>query len=295
MQAILISLFLLFAFIGANGQSLFNPNIIINDYGLPETSQRELSNLEEQLSMMLERYAPHIKVGYVPKRPIDITIALYIDKALGNEYSGSMEVALYRPVYGGKSQDLLVLFDESNFTFTYQSQHTLDLQNTDVPETVILRKVYYYATLGAMYYYDSFALYGGNPFLEYLERYSQYLSDAWRSTYTATKYQTSKYIPDIHLLELRSEWGDKFRELWYLYHRQGVDSPTAQAYGDTTKIVLTGLLQLRELDSTLSFFRLFSDAKVIQLSQYFELNKTSLATENKRLAEELFPTIVFTR
>lgn len=281
--------------IGVRGQTFFAPEVIVNAYGLPENSQKELSRLQEQLQMMLVNYAPDVSVEYVPKHPIRLSVVLFVEQAIGDQYQGGIEMAFYRPRYGRDRESLLLLLQEQQVSFRFQPQQSAAFVGRGIPEEQISRMIYYFATLGAMYYYDSFSIYGGSPFLNYLHEHRSIYDTAWQGELSLLGRKESKYAPSKHLNELRSEWGDRFRELWYLYHREALDSEVSTAYGEVTKVVLQGLKQLREFNSSLSFFSLFSDAKVLDITQYLQSEQTPTATEVRRLSEELFPSIIFSR
>ncbi|MBR8773975.1 hypothetical protein IX306_001092 [Porphyromonas levii] len=279
----------------AQGQTFFAPEVIVNAYGLPENTQKDLNHLQEQLQTMLVNYAPDISVEYTPKQPIRLTMVLFVEQAIGYQYQGSIEMAFYRPRFGRDRESLLLLLQEQEINFRFQPRQSPAFIGRDIPEEQISRMIYYFATLGAMYYYDSFSLYGGAPFLSYLQEHRSIFETSWQGELSLLGQKQSKYAPSRHLEELRSDWGDRFRELWYLYHREALDSEVTTGYGEVTKIVLQGVKQLREYNSSLSFFTLFSDAKALELSQYLQAEQTSTATEIRRLSEDLFPSISFSR
>lgn len=281
--------------IGAQGQTLFAPEVIINAYGLPESSQQELSRLQERLQTMLVNYAPDVSVEYVPKHPIRLSVVLFVEQAIGDEYQGSLEMAFYRPRFGKDREALLLLLQENEVNFRFQSHQSAAFIGREIPEELISRMIYYFATLGAMYYYDSFSIYGGTPFLSFLQEYRSTFDSAWQDKLNLLGQKQSKYAPAKHIDELQTEWGERFRELWYLYHREALDSEVPSAYGEVTKVVLQGLKQLRDYNSSLSFLPLFSDAKVLDITQYLKSEQTPTATEVRRLSEELFPSIIFNR
>lgn len=280
--------------LSARGQSFFAPEVIVNAEGLSESAQREMQNLQEYLELVLVNYLPSINVDYSPKQPIRIVNIFYVDDAVGDQYKGSFDMALYRPRFGRDKESLLVLLHEENISFRYQSkQKGQALVNIGFPEIPIARKIFYYATLGAMYYYDSFALYGGTPFLNYLHDKQRLFDLAWSADDASESDRSFLYAPSRHIGELRSEGGERFRELWYLYHREALDSEVGSTYGDTVQVVLSALRRLKETDSSLSFYSLFSISKVLDLTDYIQSNNTSRALEVRRLAEDLFPSIVF--
>lgn len=288
---------LMLSWLSATGQSFFAPEVSLNLQGMPEQKQADLQGLQRQLEYMLIGYDPEIEVTLRPKQPIRIQLSLSVTQSVGDEYSGHLDIALFRPVYGADEEALLVLFHEKNLLFPFDPLLSPTFIGGEIPESPLFKVMYYYATLGAMYYYDSFSLYGGDPFLNYLVSRSGFFEAGWQdSGGLSNAYLTSKLSPSKYLPELQSKWGSYFRELWYLYHREGLDSPLPTAYNRVLTAVLQGLRQLREYESSTSFLTLFFDSKEKDMSAHFQANKGSLEVGNTRsLVEELFPSVVFSR
>lgn len=288
---------LMLGWLSAMGQSFFVPEVILNVQGIPEQKQRDLQELQRQLEALLTCYDPEVQVTIRPKQPIRIQLWLSVAPSLGDEYHADLDIAFFRPVYGDDEEALLLLFHERNLLFTFDPLLSPAFLGSDIPESPLFKVIYYYATLGSMYYYDSFSLYGGDPFLRYLVTRSGFFEGGWQDNGgMSSVFPVSKLSPSRYLPELQSQWGSYFRELWYLYHREGLDNPLATDYNRVLMTVLRGLRELREWDSSSSFLTLFFDAKERELAAYFEANKGSLEVEGSRsLAEELFPSMVFSR
>lgn len=288
---------LLLSWLSATSQSFFAPEVLLNVQGIPAQKQTDLQSLQRQIESMLASYAPEVEVALRPKQPIHIQLSLSVAQSVGDEYNGHLDIALYRPVYGEDEERPLVLFHEQNVAFTFDPLASPTFLGADIPDSNLLKMIYYYATLGAMYYYDSFSLYGGTPFLNYLVLRSSFFEAGWRDNSGMTNaLLSSKLSPAIYLPELQTKWGSYFRELWYLYHREGIDSSLPTAYNKVLTVVLQGLRQLKDNDSSTSFLTLFIDSKEKDLSAHFKAHQGSLEVGNTRsLVEELFPSIVFSR
>lgn len=288
---------LMLGWLSAMGQSFFAPEVNLNIQGIPEQKQADLRGLQRQLESLLTSYDPEVGVTMRPKQPIRIQLWVSVAPPLGDAYRADLDIALFRPVYGADEEAVLVLFHERNLLFTFDPLLNPAFMGANIPESSLFKVIYYYATLGAMYYYDSFSHYGGDPFLSFLMTRSGFFEAGWQDTGgLSNAYLTSKLSPSRYLPELQSQWGSYFRELWYLYHRDGLDGPLPTDYNRALRAVLHGLRQLREYDSSSSFLTLFFDAKEQELRAYFEANKGSLEVEESRsLAEELFPSMEWSR
>lgn len=277
------------------GQIFFAPEVVVRSDGLSDSNKKELKLLEEELTTTLLNFSPDVQVELAPKHPIKLSAVLFIKQAFGNQYQGDLEMAFYRPRYGKDEESLLLLVREEGITFRYLPTGSNLFLGRDIPENQLGRMVYFLATLGVMYYYDSFSVYGGTPFLAYLQQHKALLATPWEGMDKLVKDGVSRYAPSRVIEELKSLWGEQFRELWYVYHRQALDGEVPTAYGEGTKVVLEGLKRLREENGMLSFIALFGDAKMAEISHFIQTVQSPLATEVSRLAEDLFPAIVFRR
>lgn len=278
-------------------QNFYDPEVIVNSRGLSDRSQNDLQVLQEQLEYMLLNYAPEVDVDLMPKHPVRVVVSLFVDKAIGEQYGGSVEMAIYRPRFRDKRESLLVFFRQKDMTFDFRPSKTPSLIGRSIPQYSIGKLIYYFATLGAMYYYDSFSLNGGTPFLTYLQSQSHFFQKGLREmTQFASNSNAFPLSPERHLNELQTESGGIFREAWYVYHREGLDSPRPDIYGGVLTVVLQVMKRIRDLDSTSSFLTLFIDAKEPEIRQYFQENKGKNDTRVAlSVAEELFPSVMFVR
>lgn len=278
-------------------QNFYVPEVVVNSRGLSERSRENLLTLQQQLEYMLINYAPDIDVDKMPKHPVRIVVSLFIDQALGDQYDGSMEVAIYRPVYGKINESLLLFLHDNNLKFHFTPSQTPSFVGRSIPQDNVGKLLYYYATLGALYYYDSFSLKGGTPFLAYLQSNGQFFENGMSEIRQLTSNNNPLLLsPNRHISELLSEIGELFRELWYIYHREGLDSTKPYIYTGILIVTLQALQKLNRLDSTSSFLPLFIGAKETELCHFFQDNKDNNNVRTALgIAEELFPSVIFVK
>lgn len=276
------------------GQSFYQPEVMLNAPEINEASKRDLERLEEQLQMMLLNYAPPVDLALTPKQPIRVFVLVNIKEVQLSEYRGDLEIAVYRPIYDKEEESLVMLIGERDVSFSFNPQLSPSFIGQELPTETLPMMVYYYVTLGAMYYYDSFSLYGGSPFLKFLEERKTLFQEAWQRGGALSLNRESRYAPREFLPELQTIWGDQFRELWYIYHREGLDAQDDGAYMRVLGTVLQTLRSMQLNNASLGFIPFFSDTKRGEMRVRLMEDKNLNSTRVKTLAEELFPNITGT-
>lgn len=277
-----------------NAQILFNPEVVVNASDINEATKREMTRLEEQLQMMLLNYAPNVGASLTPKQPIRIFVLINVKESQLSDYKADVELVMYRPIYGIEDESIVFIIGERDVTFTFNPQMSHTFLGRDIPDDRLSKIIFYYATLGTMYYYDSFSLYGGTPFLRYLDEHRATFQEAWQNNAGANVRSERRYAPEQYLSELQSAQGDQFREIWYLYHREALDSQVEDSYVRVLGVILDGLKRMRENNASMSFISLFSDTKKIEMRARLLEDKSAYSSSVRALAEELFPNITRT-
>ncbi|MDN4754367.1 DUF4835 family protein [Porphyromonadaceae bacterium W3.11] len=285
-------LLVLIALVSIHGkaQSIFEPEVVINTSGVGDGATRDLAELETQLEELLVNYSPEIYLTEVPKNPIRLFVLLNVNSGDGVEFIADMEMVMYRPIFGEERESIVFITSQRELRFRFQKEFNRGGLGRSLPEDPLQARIYYYATLGLLYYYDSFSIYGGTPFLDYLEKEQGHFEQVMSNSYQSLSQTNTR--DDRYLSELKSEWGEKFRELWYIYHRTGLDAEDDSKYGQSLYSVLMGLKALREANRSLSFFQFFSDTKQGEIRHYFLESKATTHDDAKRLVDELYPNLL---
>lgn len=291
-KALLLLALIALGFTQGVSQSIFSPEVVLNTSGVSDRATRDLGELETRLSDMLLNYHPAIPLKHLPKNPIRIFLLLNIKSGDGTAFVGDLEMGLYRPIYGQEKESLIFISSIRDLNFRFRRELNPGFLGQSLPNEVLLSTVYTLSTLGLFYYYDSFAILGGSPILDYLDErmgdYRQIISSEMQG------FGLSDPSKDIErqVTELKSPQGDRFRELWYLYHRKGLDAEDSAQYYQTLYATLTGLNSLRDENSTLSFYQFFSDTKRGEIRSYMDSVPSKPQEGIHNLLEELFPNIL---
>ncbi|MDO5035795.1 MAG: DUF4835 family protein [Porphyromonas sp.] len=281
----LLALGLLFAQ-QVSAQQLIFPEVQVTTLRVAETQIPQLTSLQEKLQQMLLGYRPNVEVNYSPIQPIRTVVQLRIRESIGSRYRGDLELVMLRPIYGEESESVVYLANESDIEFELDRSYTgVGIGNT-LPEHPLFRRLFYHITMGSLYYYDSFASLGGTPFLTYLEEHRTRFEELYQNGAGSNLSLGGSYLaPQRHLSEIKGAWGTRFRELWYFYHREALDSDTPEEYGELLVMMLEGLEKIREENSSLTLIQYFSDTKSAEINE--RLSRISLSPSLQQSLTEL--------
>jgi len=198
----------------------------------------------------------HVK----PEERIECTILITInDRPSGDEFKGTINLVLRRPVFNSSYNTILLNYIDKDFTFNYIEYQTLDYSdgvfNSNLTSTLAF---YTYVFLG--YYFDSFVLYGGTPFFEKAQEIVNTAQSAQVSGWKAFESDRNRYWMVANILNPANS---ALREFSYTYHRQGLDQMYERVDAGRSKVVesLNNLQKISEARPGLFSLQLVLDAK----------------------------------
>lgn len=151
---------------------------------------------------------------------IECTILITInDRPSGDEFRGTINLVLRRPVFNSAYNTILLNYIDRDFSFKYIEYQTLDYSDGVFSSNLTSTLAFYtYMFLG--YYFDSFALYGGTSFFEKAQEIVNTAQSAQVTGWKAFENDKNRYWMVVNLLNPANS---SLREFTYLYHRQGLD------------------------------------------------------------------------
>ncbi len=199
-----------------------------------------------------------------------------------DDFAGSIQVQLRRPVYNSAYSTVLFNYLDQDFEFRYVEFEPL-IYNPNSFESNLVGVLAYYAYVILGFDYDSFSKMGGT---KYMERAEQIVNQAqnsakkgWRSfESTRNRYWlVENYLNEHHR---------PLRECMYQYHRMGLDKMSEKSEAGR-KEVLTAVEKLKKVHRSKpgSFaMQVFFDAKSSELINIFS---ESFSMEKGRAIELL--------
>ncbi|MFC2101368.1 DUF4835 family protein [Bacteroidota bacterium] len=151
---------------------------------------------------------------------IECTMLITInDRPSGDDFRGTLNLVLRRPVFNSAYNTVLLNFVDRDFSFKYIEYQTLDYSDGAFSSNLTSSLAFYtYMCLG--YYFDSFALYGGTPFFEKAQEIVNTAQSQQVSGWKAYESDKNRYWMVANILNPANS---ALRDFSYLYHRQGLD------------------------------------------------------------------------
>jgi len=191
---------------------------------------------------------------------IECTMLIQISERLSvDEFKGTMNVVLRRPVYKSSYNSILLNHVDKDIQFNYVEFEPLDFQESAITSNLTAILAYYaYILIGLDF--DSFSLYGGTPFYEKAQTIVNMAQNLPQKGWKSFESMRNRYW----LAEnFNNTSYNKIRQFIYQYHRQGLDLMAENVdQGRTNIIESLELMRQAYRDKPNSFLlQLILDAK----------------------------------
>jgi hypothetical protein len=211
------------------------------------------------------KWTDHV-YNYDEKLKCNILIVLD-EQISADEFSGSIQVQLTRPVFDSSYETTLLNIRDKDFRCKYVEFQPLEFNETSNRDNLTNILAYYaYVILG--FSYDSFGLEGGTPFFDKAQAIVNNSQNAVEKGWKSFESERNRYW----LLEniMNRSYSD-YRKCMYSYHRNGLDLMSQRAEEGRANIA-TSLRDLqkvfRKRPSTY-ILQMFFDAKADELVKIF--------------------------
>ena len=158
--------------------------------------------------------------NFKQEEKIECTVFISVNDRLGgDEYRGTMNLVLRRPVFNSVYNSVLLNYLEKGFQFRYTEFQPLDYSDGQFSSNLTSVLAFYtYFFLGL--YYDSFSLSGGTPFFEKAQEVVNTAQNAQEAGWKAYESDKNRFW----LVENYLNPGNTaLREFSYKFHRLGLD------------------------------------------------------------------------
>lgn len=172
---------------------------------------------------------------------IKTNFAIIITGKNGNRYNGSLVVQAIRPVYKSTYESPLINLNDSKFTFEYVENQNLVFNERDFSGDNLIDVISYYVYLVLGYDGDSFQKNGGEEWFKKAQKIFQNAQnrgfEGWDiSEGTRTRGRLINGILSPNMKTLRN--------LYYTYHRSGLDNLHNANPAQSKRIIYDALLKL---------------------------------------------------
>ena len=211
-------------FLGLKGFAQeFRANVTIQTPTLQNVDPKVFQTLESQITEFYNNTKFTEEDEYEEQERIEIEVNMTVSELGLTRFKADFAIQSTRPVYGSNYKTPILTHVDKDFVFDYEQFEPINFSETTfITNLSSLLSYYAYMILGMDA--DSFAPYGGEPYLQQalqvLNTIPQSLNDALKVGWRPTDGRRNRYWLLDNLLTPRAR---DFRQAWYDYHRQGLD------------------------------------------------------------------------
>jgi len=285
-KLLIISLFSL-----ASQTALFSQeflvNISVNAPTIEGTDRRVFESLQSALyEFMNNRKWTNANIKNLER--IECTMMLTVrERMSSDEYKGTLNVVLQRPIYKTSYNSVQFNFIDENVQFRYLESQPLEFSENSFSSNLTAVFAYYaYIMLGLDF--DSYSLNGGDAFYTAAENIVNSAQNANERGWKAFDGNRNRYW----LIEnLRNPSYRMLRQFLYEYHRQGPDLMADNQDEGRANIAssIAYLQQAKKSRSDLFFLQLIADAKRDEIINIFSKGSPQEKTKVSNIMMEVDP------
>lgn len=209
---------------------------------------------------------------------IKCSFALVItERPSQNTFKGSILIQAVRPVFNSQYESPLLNLNDGSFSFEYTENENLVFNERQFSGKNLIDVISFYAYVILGYDADSFQSRGGQPWFEKAQKIAQ---NSQNQNYTGWNQIEEPRNRGALINELLREQTSTLRNIFYNYHRAGLDQMFQQDQSSAKNIIHNELLRLREYDSNFQLnypLNLFIEAKKNEIFELFNNNNTGAA------------------
>lgn len=265
-----------------------NATVSINTQQIEASLRERFNTLKEALEEFINGQQ-WTSAQFAFNERIQCTFALTINAVDATDvYKASITVQARRPVFNASYQSTLFNWRDDDLTLPYQEGQNLTFNEFNLDSELVAAVAYYsYLVIGLDF--DSFSPKGGEPYLRKCESIVSQMQSSDSKGWKAFDSKNNRHALISALLEPSQEG---FRQLWYTYHRQGLDAMAQSVDKGRQQVtsVLPLLKEVRSADTMTPLLNLFISAKQDELCNIYS---EAPMTEKRSIYDELtdiFPT-----
>lgn len=288
MQKRVISLLLVLLVSIQVGAQEMNARVTINSSQVQGTNKQVFTTLQNALTEFINNRKWTDATFSVNER-IESTFTINISEQQDNAFKGTLQIQARRPAYNSGYSTNLLNFQDRQIDFEYIEfeplEYTENVLNSNLTAVIVF---YVYVILGLDF--DSFSPLGGAAFFQTAQQVVT-LAQA-QSNWIGWKAFESNSNRHGVITALTDNTSEAFRNMWYQYHRRGLDEMAANPDRGRTTIIeaLPALKEVKSARPTSVVLQMFADAKLAEVVAIYSKATNQEKKEGYDLLSEIYPT-----
>ena len=259
----------------------------INSDKIQGTNKQVFSTLEQAITEYINT-RKWSEAQIAANEKIDCTLLIVVNSVNDNRYTCELQVQSRRPVYNSSYMTTMLNFRDTQFEFEYQEFDPL-IYNEMTMESNLTGVLDFYVNMILALDFDSFSFRGGEPFFQ---RAAELV--AMGESSQGVGWEAFGNSRNRHALITAFTEGSNaaFRQLWYDYHRKGLDEMALSVDKGRAKVTesLNKLVEVYENSSTSVLLPLFSDAKLDEVVNIYSEAPRQEKEDTYKILDRLYPT-----
>jgi hypothetical protein len=264
-----------------------NARITINSDKIQGTNKQVYTSLQNALTEFVNN-RKWTDAAFTVNEKIDCTITIIVNEHTDNNFKTELQIQARRPVYNSGYSTTTLNFQDRQLDFEYVEFSPIEYTSNTLESNLTATLVYYiYLVLG--FDFDSFSPKGGTAFFQQAQQIvnlaqSQTGWNGWKA------FDNSRNRHAV-ITALTENQADIFREMWYKYHRSGLDEMAANADRGRATILeaLPALEQLKSVRPSSILLQLFSDAKLDEVVAIYSKANMQEKQAGLKMLSSLYP------
>jgi hypothetical protein len=279
---------LLFVFVCKMEAQELNATVTVNHDRIQNANQNIFSSLERSLNQLVSE-TKWSNVAFSMNERIDCTISLTIlEQTTDTYFKSELFIQARRPVYNSSYYTSVLNYRDQKVEFEFAENTPLEFVETSLDNNLVAVIAFYCHLIMALDF-DSFSLQGGNVFHRSAQSIAMQAqsNSGWTGWSAFDDNRSRSSIINAYLDESMKP----FRELWYTYHRKGLDEMAANADRGRTTILnaLPVLKDVRSVRNSEIVLQMFADCKLDELVSITAKASTEEKKTNYDLLRSVFP------
>ncbi|MBU6340132.1 MAG: DUF4835 family protein [Bacteroidetes bacterium] len=222
---VLLLLCWMFGSIQLMAQGELNATVKVNTPTLQKNDRRVFDQLESSLREFINN-TKWSQDAFEPEERINCSFIITVSEELDNNaFKGEIAIQSTRRIFGSGYDSPLLSHLDKEFQFTYEQNQPIEFQPDAADNQNLAAIMAFYAYIILAMDYDSFSLYGGDPFLSLaqnlvtnIQNSSTNNTPGWRPT--SNDKNRSRFWMIENLTSARVK---PYRAAMYTYYRKGLD------------------------------------------------------------------------
>jgi hypothetical protein len=264
-----------------------NARITINSDKIQGTNKQVFTSLQNSL-MEFVNNRKWTDANFSVNEKIDCTMTIIVNEHTDNNFKTEIQVQARRPVYNSGYTTSTLNIQDRQLDFDYVEFSPLDYTANTLESNLTATIVYYiYLILG--FDFDSFSPRGGTTYFQQAQQIvnlcqSQLGWNGWKA------FDSNRNRHAI-ITAITENQGEGFRDMWYTYHRKGLDEMAANADRGRTSLLesLPALETLKSARPTSILLQMFSDTKLDEVVAIYSKANTQEKQAGLKMLSNLFP------